>query len=174
MGTPTEDEEKPQILKRVYKPLNKRYKFDANATPILGFFGPYRFLSNFFMREFSMYGQTFVCGEQAYVWHKSESKQFRARVLGTNDPRMVKRLGSSVKLRSGWDEHLRFKVMHDVIHAKFKVPDMQRSLLYTGQSYLEETNSWGDTFWGRCHGIGKNNLGRQLMVERTYILDREE
>lgn len=173
MGTVTEDEEEPQILtRRVYKPLGLRYTFDPSTRPCLGFFGLDRFLSNFFMVEFTMYGQKFINSEQAYVWHKSEDKNFRRLVLRTSDPRAIKHLGSTVKLRSGWDESLRLKFMHDVIHAKFKIPELRRRLISTEQAYLEETNTWDDTFWGRCRGKGKNHLGRQLMVERTYIFDQ--
>jgi predicted NAD-dependent protein-ADP-ribosyltransferase YbiA (DUF1768 family) len=39
----------------------------------------------------------------------------------------------------------------------------------TGDAYLEETNTRGDTYWGVCDGIGSNNLGSILMTVRdTY------
>ena len=34
---------------------------------------------------------------------------------------------------------------------------------------LVEDNAWGDTFWGRCNGIGKNHLGKILMVIREEL-----
>ena len=49
----------------------------------------------------------------------------------------------------------------DAIYAAF--------LLDTGDLYIEETNSWGDTFWGVCEGKGQNVLGNILMGIRTDL-----
>jgi predicted NAD-dependent protein-ADP-ribosyltransferase YbiA (DUF1768 family) len=41
--------------------------------------------------------------------------------------------------------------------------------LATGNDYLEETNTWKDSFWGVYNGIGTNWLGKILMEERERI-----
>lgn len=46
-------------------------------------------------------------------------------------------------------------------------------LINTGDAELIEGNSWGDTFWGECNGIGENNLGKILMKIRKEIVDLE-
>ncbi len=33
----------------------------------------------------------------------------------------------------------------------------------------EETNTWHDTYWGVCNGVGKNMLGIQLMRVRAEL-----
>jgi predicted NAD-dependent protein-ADP-ribosyltransferase YbiA (DUF1768 family) len=42
-------------------------------------------------------------------------------------------------------------------------------LLATGDTYLEETNTWGDIWFGVCNGIGKNYLGKMLMEIREAL-----
>lgn len=45
-------------------------------------------------------------------------------------------------------------------------------LLATGTRYLEETNTWGDTYWGVCEGKGLNMLGKTLMQVRDELRRR--
>lgn len=60
--------------------------------------------------------------------------------------------------------------MERVIYEKFSQnKDLKKMLLDTGDSYLEETNTWGDTYWGVCNGVGKNHLGDILMDTRTTL-----
>jgi hypothetical protein len=42
-------------------------------------------------------------------------------------------------------------------------------LISTGDTQLIEENTWGDTFWGVCNGIGKNMLGIILMDVRRAL-----
>lgn len=47
-------------------------------------------------------------------------------------------------------------------------PQNAQRLLETGNKYLEETNWWGDTFWGKdLKGNGENTLGRLIMEIRA-------
>lgn len=48
-------------------------------------------------------------------------------------------------------------------------PELCEKLLNTGDAYIEETNKWGDTFWGVSKGIGENNLGKILMGIRDQL-----
>ena len=41
----------------------------------------------------------------------------------------------------------------------------------TGDGYLEETNTWGDTYWGYTNGRGRNFLGRLIARIRDTPLD---
>lgn len=47
--------------------------------------------------------------------------------------------------------------------------DLRYRLLRTGDAYLEETNNWGDKFWGVCDGEGENHLGKIIMKVRGAI-----
>ena len=57
-------------------------------------------------------------------------------------------------------------VMRAVLAAKFSDPDLQACLIATGDAELVEENTWGDRFWGRTRGVGKNMLGHLLMELR--------
>ncbi len=64
--------------------------------------------------------------------------------------------------------------MTDLVRQKFQDPELRAALLATGNRYLEETNWWGDTFWGVCNGAGENRLGMILMAIRTRIIMQSE
>jgi predicted NAD-dependent protein-ADP-ribosyltransferase YbiA (DUF1768 family) len=60
--------------------------------------------------------------------------------------------------------------MSDLVEQKFKLNSKLRAqLLATGNEWLEETNTWGDTFWGVCNGVGQNWLGAILMSVREKL-----
>lgn len=157
------------MKRKRYVPLDLPYEYDPDAEPVLGFSGIYRFLSNFFPQTVALYGLPFATSEHAFMYHKSEDRAYRKKILAAPTPQAAKKLGRQVKLRPNWDESLCFESMHKVLCAKFRNKEMKRLLLDTGCAYLEETNRWGDTKWGRCNGVGANHLGRQLMVVRYGI-----
>lgn len=68
-------------------------------------------------------------------------------------------------IREDWDE-IKVEIMIDLLIQKFSQPELQLYLKNTGDAYLVEGNSWGDTFWGECDGRGRNVLGRLLMILR--------
>jgi len=153
-------------------------KIDANE--ICGFFGKHRFLSNFYPCKIGVYwlGTLFPSTEHAYqaakfpkVYHKefvdvtaAKSKKL-AREIVKADPTL-------------YDDEMwcRVKdtVMAQVVFQKFtNNQDLKTMLLDTREKYLEETNSWGDVYWGICKGTGKNKLGKILMATRGYIRNVE-
>ena len=59
--------------------------------------------------------------------------------------------------------------MRMVISMKFdQNPDLKAKLVATGNQELVEGNTWYDTFWGKCGGVGENWLGRLLMAYRLF------
>jgi len=59
--------------------------------------------------------------------------------------------------------------MEEILYLKFtQNPDLGDKLLAT-EGLIEEKNSWGDTFWGTCEGVGQNHLGRLLMKTREKL-----
>jgi len=140
------------------------------VTPdgIYGFFGDYRFLSNFHLCPLELDGLSYPSSEHAYMAQKSLDPDWRKRLaLQGLTPIQARRLGQTVALRPHWGE-LRLCTMHQVLSHKFLNPDMRRRLLATQDKYLEETNDWGDRFWGVCEGQGLNWLGRLLMQVREH------
>ena len=86
-------------------------------------------------------------------------------------PGQAKRAGSKVQLRPEWDK-IRLGIMRELLQLKFSTPELRKALVWTDPAHLEETNTWGDTFWGVCDGEGENHLGRILMELRDDLKPR--
>jgi predicted NAD-dependent protein-ADP-ribosyltransferase YbiA (DUF1768 family) len=72
------------------------------------------------------------------------------------------------KIKTNWEEIKLFE-MERVLKLKFTDSDLRLRLVETEEKYLEETNHWGDVFWGVCNGVGENNLGKILMKIRNDL-----
>ena len=136
---------------------------------IYGFFGPYRFLSNFCAAPLLVDGIQYPSSEHAYMAQKTTDDALRRELAAIPTCREVKARGQQLVLRPGWLE-LRATVMLEVLRAKFRqTPILREKLLATNSLYLEETNNWGDTYWGVCGGKGLNMLGKTLMQVRNEL-----
>ena len=135
------------------------------------FTGKYRFLSNFYV-EFPLCveydGRRYISVEHAFQSAKCKNECDKDLFLIVQDPRDAKFFGRTVKIREDW-ESIKLKVMEDCIRSKFKNPKLSKKLLETGDSILEEGNTWKDTFWGVYNGQGENHLGKILMKIREEI-----
>jgi len=136
---------------------------------IKGFFGPYRFLSNFWLCPVEYEGRGYTSTEAAYQASKvsPETAHLRDQFIGLA-PGKAKRVGRRIPIRNDW-EQIKFKVMLDLQRVKYQDAGLKTMLLATGGAYLEETNTWGDEIWGVCNGKGKNALGKLIMQVRKEI-----
>ena len=148
---------------------NERTVLFEKENEILGFFGPYRFLSNFHQCPVYFEGVLYPSTENAFMAAKTlnleERKQFE-----DIEPKEAKAIGRKIQLRSDWEE-VKFDVMLAVCFDKFyRNKSIRQKLLDTGDAYLEETNHWGDLIWGANEfGEGKNSLGQILMHLRDVF-----
>ncbi len=139
---------------------------------ICGFFGPFRFLSNFYILENGVWFEdlTYPSIEHAYQaakWPFDRREQFldieawRAKKLGRLAPNFNKKK---------WDK-MKVSFMSALCRQKFdKNSKLRKMLLMTEDAHLEERNSWGDKFWGTdVDGVGENNLGEILMNVRSDL-----
>lgn len=144
-----------------------------NAEFIKGFFGDYRWLSNFHDCEIYFDGIRFPATENAYVYAKiapDRRVEFQETIetLITCSAAESKKIGRSIPLRDDWSA-IRYDVMSSIVFDKFyRHVELRKLLLATGYKYIEETNHWGDTFWGVCDGKGYNKLGRIIMSVRDH------
>ena len=76
----------------------------------------------------------------------------------------AKKRGRRVKLRSDWHE-VKVSVMREILKRKFELPELINKLKEIKGEIVED-NHWGDRYWGRCNGTGKNVLGKLLMEIR--------
>lgn len=136
---------------------------------ILGFKGPYRFLSNFWPAKVELDGLEYQTTEHAYQAAKTLDVAERKEIRESAKPGDAKKLGKKLTMRPDW-EQVKFQVMENVVRQKFtKYKDLKEMLLSTGDDYLEETNNWQDVYWGVCNGKGQNKLGKILMKIRDEI-----
>lgn len=132
------------------------------------FSGEYRFLSNFWLSIITCEGKEYATVEHLYQVEKTfvESEREAIRLMST--PGKAKRLGNKATLRNDWDR-VKYGIMKTLVTLKFQIPDLTEKLKATGDSELIEVNHWGDTYWGICHGIGENHLGKILMDVRSKL-----
>lgn len=148
---------------------------------ICGFFGPYRWLSNFWKCPNGIVyeGLKYPSTEHAYQAAKvpkgtviqiAKTNSTLDRVSFTTvSAKEVKRYGHIIPKPHNWDS-IKFDIMKELLTLKFQDIDFRRMLFDTGYKHLEERNSWGDLYWGTNEqGIGQNNLGKILMTIRSRL-----
>lgn len=140
---------------------------------IRGFNGEHRFLSNFWPAKINYQGFEFPSVEHAYQASKSADPTIWRDFAELNSPGLAKRAGRNLVKREDWDE---VKEEHMYLFNVQKYRDnseLRNKLLKTGDVYIEETNTWGDTFWGVCavgdEFVGENKLGIILMLIRDEL-----
>ena len=137
------------------------FKYESDG--IFGFQGEYRWLSNFWPCLVLFDGDEYPSTENAYQAAKVP-KQQRA-IFKTISPGKAKRLARSFKPQ----DFNKVEVMQDLLFQKFCQSPFKEKLLATGDCYIEETNTWNDTFWGVCNGVGQNKLGQLIMEIREEL-----
>ncbi len=145
----------------------------ANTDPIYAFDGRYRFLSNFWDVNVRFESETYPSSEHAFQAAKTLDRAWRNRIRNCETAGKAKRMGRKCPLRPNWD-NIRLDVMRIILREKFSHPILEAQLLMTGDRELIEGNSWGDTFWGVCKGVGENWLGKLLMELRAEIREARE
>lgn len=134
---------------------------------ICSFSGRYLWLSNFYRCSVFLDGIYYPTVENAYQaakTHKANRHDFQACAPGK-----AKRLGQRVAMMGDWESR-KIKVMTKLLRQKFRSGSkLSKRLLETGDAELVEGNYWGDTFWGVCHGVGENHLGKILMKVRSEL-----
>jgi N-glycosidase YbiA len=129
----------------------------------------YAFLSNFYPSEVEFDGVIYPTVEHAFQAAKTLNPTEREMVLLAKTPGQAKRVGRTVTLIDDWDD-IKFSVMYDLVRQKFNnIVELKNKLIATGTEILVEGNTWGDTYWGICRGIGENKLGEILMRVRIKL-----
>ncbi len=134
--------------------------------PIKGFAGRYRWLSNFWPVKVVLEDVEYPSVENAYQaakFPKNERAPFTS--LSPGD---AKRRGRTAVLPINWPAK-KIEIMLGLTVQKFQDPDLKEKLRATGDAYIEETNGWGDKFWGVSGGVGQNNLGKIIMKVRSEL-----
>lgn len=137
----------------------------------------YFFMSNFYQAPVMFDGLLYTNNEAAFQSAKVADIERRTNLntsKGVIDftkltPAQAKAVGKKVDLREDWEE-IKDQVMYDIVYDKFsRNKDLKEQLLATGDKELIESNTWNDTYWGVCRGVGKNMLGKILMRVRSEL-----
>ena len=139
---------------------------------IKGFFGEYRWLSNLGKARIMLDGMEYDSVEKAYQaakWPVGE-REFFVSGIKNQDAIDYNREHTPTKYTPQEWEDIKLEVMRFCLEQKFDPacnPENTQKLVQTEERYLEETNWWNDTFWGKSlNGDGENNLGKLLMEIR--------
>ena len=135
---------------------------------ISGFFGQYRWLSNFVPARVVLDGVDYPSVEHAYQAAKSLLPFERARVQRLATALEAKRAGKNLTISPCWNSR-KLGVMRGLLEQKFALEPYRTQLLNTKTAQIVETNFWKDTFWGVCNGVGENHLGWLLMEIREQL-----
>ena len=106
------------------------------------------------------------CAESLYQAAKASDTNDFARIV-VLEGYAAKQAGKRVHMRTTFNG---FTTMLHTVYAKFSQnPALAARLIIEPKTNLVEHNTWNDTYWGVCNGIGKNNLGRILSNVQDYL-----
>lgn len=139
---------------------------------IKSFQGPTRWLSNFHSIEVTFDGDVYPSTEAAYQAAKIALRANR-KPFQSMTAKEAKEAGGRLTPRKEW-QLMNLAIMKNLNVQKFQDPVLKAKLLATGNEEIIEGNTWGDTFWGVCNGVGENRLGKILMEIRDEIRAKEK
>jgi N-glycosidase YbiA len=126
----------------------------------------FEFLSNFYPCRVVFDGIEYPSAEHAYQAAKTVDVKMRKQIAACETAGKAKRMGRTVELRPEWDS---FKpwVMMVILKSKFSNQELLAKLRAVDEPIVEH-NTWGDTYWGVCDGVGQNMLGFLLELIRDF------
>jgi len=132
----------------------------------------FRFLSNFWYCDIRYEGIIYPSVEHAFQASKTLVQRERMNIALLKTAGQAKRAGKKLRLRPDW-EFVKLDIMQKLVTTKFKVHEnLRHRLITTHDAELIESNTWNDTFWGMCNGVGENHLGKILMKVRNKYTKR--
>lgn len=140
-------------------------------TRIHGFFGDYRFLSNFEPCNLTAGYKSTEAGYMA-AKVKAEHRHHFKTMTAAQAKKRWKEFELVDASAAEWDAR-KESVMYDLLKEKFDAklnPELHAKLKATGDRELVESNWWSDVVWGVDYKKGGQNLlGKMLMEIRDLI-----
>lgn len=148
-------------------------KSTIDAENIKGFFGQYRWLSNFWECPVEYEGILYPSSENAYQAAKVlPEHRCNFQNIKPNESKKAWKKYPGIAPEN-WDK-IKLNIMYEIVERKFNQnKDLAIKLIETYPKYLEETNTWRDVFWGVCKGKGENHLGFILMKVRKTLIEKK-
>ena len=139
---------------------------------IKSFRGSNEFLSNMYPCWAWLDGVSYPSVEHAFQAAKTLDLEKR-RLFQVCPVKAAKKEGRLVDLRPDW-EKVKLDIMYSLLKSKFSDAELKQKLLETGDKQLIEGNTWNDTYWGVCKGVGENHLGKLLMQVRSELREEDQ
>lgn len=149
------------------KTIATRNCMDEKEVIDMYFRNEYDFLSNFYRSPIVVGKYTFQCAEAAFQAMKC-TKESDVIALTKMNGAEAKKFGRRVDLRKNWNTY-RLRAMQYVLDLKFQQNPGLLSRLKAIEEPIVENNTWNDTFWGVCNGVGKNHLGKILTAIKEKV-----
>lgn len=136
--------------------------------------GEHFFLDNFYVSPTVIDGKEYMTNEHYFQSMKCADPVEAEKIRLAATPSEAKMLGQKCRMSYNWRTH-RYPIMFVGVWEKFQQNlTICKKLLATGDAYIEEGNTWGDTTWGTVDGEGQNGLGIILMIVRDFFAMEEE
>jgi len=137
------------------------------------FRGEYNWLSNFYDVRIEFGERVYKSIEHAYLSAKCDDEQWK-QLCSENQPAVeLKKISKGIPIVANWEDQ-KLSVMKVLLVKKFTQEPFKSKLIKTSGKYIEEGNTWYDTFWGvdLKSGFGENHLGKIIMDIRDIILKK--
>lgn len=152
-------------------------RWQDSLVTVHGLEKEYWFLSNFYEdAPVELDGIRYQNSEAAYQAGRCIGEEEKLKFADLPAAEAKKLAHHGIVTRKDWDE-VKVEHMRRVVREKFSQNRALADKLMETRGTLEETNLWGDDFWGdsrteedRGHR-GLNMLGKVLMDERAHLLD---
>jgi len=159
--------QKKKHVRVVYTGMPKK----LDEKDIKGFQGKYRWASNMWPVEFVVNGIKFNSVENAYQACKFAGDEALVRKFATMPALSAKQAAKLYPISTPNFHDRKLSFMKTLLQKKFSNPCLRQKLINTCDVYIEETNTWGDTYFGCCpEGVGENHLGKLLMELRSELI----
>lgn len=127
----------------------------------------YNYLSNMYLTDIKVGNIIYPSVENAFQAMKCADVNDRSKFVNIS-PVEAKKLGRKINMRPDWDK-IKVDVMYVLVKNKFLNNNTIKNKLCSLDCDIQEDNSWNDTFWGVCNGVGSNYLGKILMKVRDEL-----
>lgn len=137
---------------------------------ILQFNKQYSWLSNFSPCSIELDSIIYKSVEHAYMSAKSDDEQWKYFCAKEDLARIVKNKSKSIILKDNWNS-IKVDIMYNCLLQKYTQEPYKSLLKNTGDCFIQEGNTWKDTFWGvdLSTSNGKNMLGTLIMNIRDKL-----
>jgi ribA/ribD-fused uncharacterized protein len=149
------------------------YYVDYTDGKIHGFFGAFRFLSNFYPCKNGVVFEELHYPSVEHAYQAAKYPNHLRHQFVDISAAQAKRLGKVAPdfNANRWNKK-KYDLMYDLNWQKYQNnPILMEKLILTVGCNLSERNSWGDRDWGTDEqGVGENNLGKILMRIREKLI----